>query len=417
MQIKNEHSWVSIDMKEERLANANDNIILYMHAGSKNHGCEAIVNTVCHMLEAKYDINQRILVTYRKNEDELYSLKTLCTIIEERKFENHKFAHIFYYIYRKITKDKDAFMRYRYKDILKKPARVAVSIGGDNYCYEDMLNDLKLSNNVFNKSGMRTILFGCSIEPELIDREDIKKDLEQYDAIIARESITYDALKNKLRGKEDKIFLYPDPAFTLGYVEKELPSSFISENIVGINISPMILNNEKISGMTLKAYKNLICYITENTKMQIALIPHVVWESNDDREAIKKLYDFIPEQYRDRVCIIPDGSAEELKGYIRRCRFFVGARTHSTIAAYSSMVPTLVVGYSVKARGIAKDLFTDFDVNDLVVPVQNIDSEDILVEKFKWMVKNEQIIREELENVIPDYSKRALKASEILLRY
>ncbi len=50
-------------------------------------------------------------------------------------------------------------------------------------------------------------------------------------------------------------------------------------------------------------------------------------------------------------------NAKELKGYISRCRAFVGARTHSTIAAYSTGVPTLAIGYSVKARGIAKDLF------------------------------------------------------------
>ena len=47
---------------------------------------------------------------------------------------------------------------------------------------------------------------------------------------------------------------------------------------------------------------------------------------------------------------------------------FIGARTHATIAAYSSCVPTLVVGYSIKARGIAKDLFgTD---EGYVLPVQ-----------------------------------------------
>ena len=56
-----------------------------------------------------------------------------------------------------------------------------------------------------------------------------------------------------------------------------------------------------------------------------------------------------------RVMLVQDCNCEELKGYISRCRFFIGARTHATIAAYSSQVPTLVVGYSVKAKGIAKD--------------------------------------------------------------
>jgi len=36
---------------------------------------------------------------------------------------------------------------------------------------------------------------------------------------------------------------------------------------------------------------------------------------------------------------------------------FAGARTHSTIAALSSGVPTLSFAYSIKARGINRDLF------------------------------------------------------------
>ena len=57
-----------------------------------------------------------------------------------------------------------------------------------------------------------------------------------------------------------------------------------------------------------------------------------------------------------RVVFFEDHNCMELKGIISKCRFFVGARTHSTIAAYSMGIPTLVVGYSVKARGIARDL-------------------------------------------------------------
>ena len=42
---------------------------------------------------------------------------------------------------------------------------------------------------------------------------------------------------------------------------------------------------------------------------------------------------------------------------ISRCTAFVGARTHSTIAAISSGVATLSLAYSRKARGLNQDLF------------------------------------------------------------
>ena len=66
---------------------------------------------------------------------------------------------------------------------------------------------------------------------------------------------------------------------------------------------------------------------------------------------------------------------------------FIGARTHATIAAYSPR-PTLVVGYSIKARGIAKDLFgTD---EGYVLPVQALAQKEDLVNAFDWLYQNAQ---------------------------
>lgn len=393
-------------MEENRL-------LMYMHAGSGNHGCEAIVNSVCHMVKEKVT-----LLSYYGEEDEKYSLKDLCQIVGERRFEEHKLAHVLYYGYRKITGDKESFIRYRYGDIMKgKTAPLAISIGGDNYCYDNMLSDLRLANSAFNRKGVRTVLLGCSIEPELLKREDIVADLMRYHTIIARESITYEALKDMAKEQDGRIegrkrmpqiLCYPDPAFTLQKRELPLPEGFAEGNTVGINVSPMIQDNEKESGITMECYEVLIQYIIENTGFQIALIPHVVWARNDDRKPIHTLY----ENFKDtgRVVEIGDGTCEELKGYISRCRLFVGARTHATIAAYSSCVPTLVVGYSVKARGIARDLFGKEE--HYVFPVQSLRNRDDLVKEFQWLLSQEKEIREKLEKKMPDYRNLALETGK-----
>lgn len=390
-------------------------IILYMHAGSGNHGCEAIANSFSKMLSEK-----PILISYYKEEDEKYSLKNLCDIFGERKFENHKLSHILYYAYRLITKDKESFIRFRFKPFLSKKDKsleypVAVSIGGDNYCYDVMLNDLFLTNGAFNRQGTKTVLLGCSIEPELIKRPDIHKDLARYHSIIARESITYEALKAELSDEETKIYCVPDPAFSLKASAVTLPDKFVDGQTVGINISPMIVDNESVSGIAMDSYKALIKYIFDNTSMQVALIPHVVWNRNNDLIPTKELYDyFVSEGYESRIVQIPDASCEELKGYISKCRFFVGARTHSTIAAYSSHVPTLVVGYSVKARGIAKDLFPDYSVDNLVLPVQKLKDKEELTESFKWIMEHESSIRFKLEKKMPSYIASAYEAAKIV---
>lgn len=400
-----------------------DKLIVYMHAGSGNHGCEAIVNSLCHMIKEKVK-----LVSYFGEEDERYSLKELCEIRGERRFENHKAAHVLYYGYRKLTGDKESFIRYRYGDVFKKEAApLAISIGGDNYCYENMLGDLRLANSAFNRRGTRTVLLGCSIEPELLKRKEIAEDLRKYHTIIARESITYEALKEafgktskEISEKTDKgmaeavsggcpeVLCFPDPAFTLMAKELPLPEGFALGNTVGINVSPMIQDNEKKSGVTMENYKELISFIIQNTDMQIALIPHVVWERNDDREPLHELYRAFADT--GRVVEIGDGGCEELKGFIGRCRFFVGARTHATIAAYSMGVPTLVAGYSVKARGIARDLFGTEE--NYVLPVQSLEKKDDLTKGFRWLLSHEKEVREKLGEVMPGYKERALETGK-----
>ena len=139
--------------------------------------------------------------------------------------------------------------------------------------------------------------------------------------------------------------------------------------------------------------------------MKILFIPHVIWKNNDDRICLNELF----EKYKssNRITIIEDCNCEEIKGYISNCRFFIGARTHATIAAYSSIVPTLVLGYSVKSVGIARDLFGSED--NFVVSAQTLSNDDDLVNRFKWIMSNEISIKNRLSTIIPEYKNRVLK--------
>lgn len=380
-----------------------DKVVLYAHAGSGNHGCEALANTICKMIKKPV-----VLVTNSVEEDEHYSLKDLCEIVPEQNIRKNKLMHILYYGWRLLTKDRESFLRYRFKHVLNKNSCLwNMSIGGDNYCYESMIKDLMLANSMFHRNGGKTVLLGCSIEPDSLKRQDLVQDMLLYDAIFARESITYNALKEV---GVKKLYLYPDSAFTLDTKFLPLPEGFQANNTVGINISPMIVENETSVGMTMKNYKALIQYILGNTDMSVALIPHVVWGRNDDRVTIDELYYFFKDE--PRVVKLGDCSCEELKGYISRCRFFIGARTHATIAAYSSQVPTLVVGYSVKAKGIAKDLFGTHE--KYVEPVQNLQTEEQLLAAFQWLHEEENNIKKKLKEVMPAYITKAKEAGDML---
>ncbi|MCR4990568.1 MAG: polysaccharide pyruvyl transferase family protein, partial [Lachnospiraceae bacterium] len=72
------------------------------------------------------------------------------------------------------------------------------------------------------------------------------------------------------------------------------------------------------------------------------------------------------------------------------------------------------VGYSVKARGIAKDLFETDDTSRYVIPVQGLKEEDELQKEFVRMFEHESEIREQLGKKIPDYIKLTEKYKGII---
>ena len=90
----------------------------------------------------------------------------------------------------------------------------------------------------------------------------------------------------------------------------------------------------------------------------------------------------------------------------------IAARTHASIAAYSSCVPTLVIGYSVKAKGIAKDIFGTYD--KYVLPAQSFYKNTELIDSFEWLWKNEDSIRNHLKSFMPEYCKKPFLIREAL---
>lgn len=385
----------------------NDKIVMYLHGGSGNHGCEAIINCTCHMLEEI----PKLVVTNSEQEDRRYSLEPLCDILEERKIAEHFFAHVWYYVWRKVFRDPESFMRYRFRDVLgKKLAPLYLSVGGDMYCYELSRKEAVTANSAFHRAGAKTVLWGCSLEPELLEDPVIVEDMRRYALITPRESITTQALAKA--GITENVKQFPDPAFALEPEETRLPGGFAVGNTIGINISPMILRHEKKDGITIANYRKLIDHILENTDCHIALIPHVMWKNNDDRVTLNELYNGY--QGNGRVVLFEDMPCRKIKYVISKCRAFIGARTHATIAAYSSEVPTLVVGYSVKARGIARDLFGTEE--HYVLPVQSLADAEELINAFSWMMEREGEVRKRLQTIMPDYCKKAAGAGDEIRR-
>lgn len=378
-------------------------IFLYNHGGSENHGCEALVRTVCELFKEE-DI---ILYSEMPQQDLHYGIQQFADV-KSAKNVYSKLSPSFIKAYYSLKKKNDYFSMdiLPYRKTIKefRTGDIEISVGGDIYCYDDYPKYIQLHQMICQR-GCKTILLGCSLNEKLFNDPKFVEDMKSYDYISARESLTYELLK---KAGLKSIGLSPDSAFTLPKEEVQLPSNFIENNTVGINVSPLVMEREQEDNVLLDNYRNLIAYILNKTDYAVALIPHVIWSGNDDRSILNKLYDEFKKS--ERIVVIQDCNCMQLKGYIAKCRFFVGARTHATIAAYSTEVPTLVVGYSIKSRGIAKDIFGREE--NYVIPIEQIKEENKLTQAFIWLQENENHIREHLKKRMPQYIKDAENVKE-----
>lgn len=370
-------------------------IALYGNGSSGNHGCEAIVRGTVELLGSGK--NSFRIQSKNPQEDQFYGLEALAQVCPAKSERKKDLRFLTAYAKLKLTgnyTDMDGLYYLPGIDGAAAVSDVALSVGGDNYCYGGT-GIYAYLNQAYKKRGVKTVLWGCSVEPDVVAQKEVAEDLARYDLIVARESITYEAVKRV----QKNTILAPDPAFFMEQKACSLDDRLRSGNVIGINISPMIISNEKASGMAYENYKQLIRYILSETNATIALVPHVVWSSNDDRTVLRQLYDDFDQD--PRLVLVEDHTAPELKYIISQCSFFVGARTHATIAAYSSCVPTLVVGYSVKARGIARDLFGTED--GYVLSVQDMCQPQQLTEAFCTLYKKREYIHAYLSEKVKGY--------------
>lgn len=379
-------------------------IMMFAHGGSLNRGCEAIVRSSTKLIKEKIGGSKVYLASEKPQTDKVIS--TLDGIYDGSKSSIRKYSLDWFVasLQYKLRKDETYALGVIEQNIINriKDVDVCLSIGGDNYCYGEQPNWYEIDRRV-KAQGKKLVLWGCSIGEEDMSERKLE-DLKLFDLIVARETLTYDMLKNKGLGN---VRLAADPAFTMEQEQLPLPGGWQEGNTVGINFSPLVWKRNKSSREAVKA---LINHILETSSMTVALTPHVIEGGNNDFEVLEQFY----QEFKDtgRVILLPDHlTAIQYKGYIARMRFFIGARTHATIAAYSNCVPTMVLGYSVKSKGIAKDIFNE---EKLVLGIDEISSSSKLIQHYDEMIREEDEIKSRLKQAIPNIKQMSYKAVEYL---
>lgn len=389
-----------------------------------NRGCEAIVRGTLEILRHYFDDPQFMAVSHydsslqfeqqkRSELDEAINHKR--AIRSSKRFEPFSVWFLQTSLRFLYPKGNGYFFYQKMLPYLKEAVAV-LSIGGDNYSldYGKPTAVIDLDNLVLAKK-KPIIIWGASVGP--FDRipqyeKYMGEHLKKITAIFARETATIEYLAKI--GVTENVYRMADPAFLLKPVRppKERFDRDIPKEAIGLNLSPLMAGFAT-SG-NLKEWIDraimIIRHISDQIKRPLFLIYHVTVARSNDYEFLKNVLALAGER-KGMIQLIPDGlNASELKWVIGKLSAFAGARTHATIAAISSSVPTLSFAYSIKAKGINKDIFGH--ENYCLDPYQL--SPEIIVEKLGELIQNAEEIKKKITLVLPEVKNLAMRGGRHL---
>ena len=386
-------------------------ILLFFHNGSTNRGTSALAISAVKVIKHKYPDAYVALATMDPASD-----KAVVNGIDELIFHNQKralkrfskewFSNL---IEVRIGKPNITSYRLMHQDIISriKDFDVFLSIGGDNYCYGDIPDYYELNRQI-KAQCKKLLLWGGSIGKEDVTTA-MLNDLQRFDALLLREPQSFEEMKSLGLTNAQ---LVADGAFVLDKEYLDQPAEWEEGNTIGFNYSPLIFKRHPESR---EAALELLKHILQTTSYKIAMTPHVIQPhlQNDDSACMRDLKeDLINFPGAERIFLLPDHlTAVQYKGFIARQQLLITARTHASIAAYSAAVPVLVLGYSIKSKGIAKDLF---GTDRLVLDKTEISNPELLIQRFDELVRDQDEIRAILQQRIPEIQKRAYQAASYL---
>jgi polysaccharide pyruvyl transferase WcaK-like protein len=263
-------------------------------------------------------------------------------------------------------------------------------------------NDIK---RFFIKKNIKIMLLPQTIGPffNKFNKEKAVKTIENCNIVIARDGQSYNFLRTTTNQKNIGESL--DLAFFLPYRKKIFSNNCIN---VGLNISALLwhggyTHNNQFSLNVDYHYiiKQIIDYFLLLKNVRLHIVPHVIELSPDHVENDYEVSSKLIKTYPGSSIILAPLFLDPIqaKSYIAGLDFFMGARMHATIAAFSTRVPVFPMAYSRKFNGLYIESLHYPYLGDMVTQSH----EDIL-DNIKISFKK----REELKKIITQYVESIL---------
>ncbi len=246
--------------------------------------------------------------------------------------------------------------------------------------------------------------------------------IKKADYVFSRDQLSTEYVK---KISKRNIITVTDLAFALPY---DKSNKQILGNNIGINISGLLWkggftsNNQFGLVVNYKEYcEKLVDYLLKNTDYTIHLISHVTYSCDKNKKVIDsdiEACQAFKSQYKsEKRVVIAEAYSNpiEIKNYISKMNYFLGARMHATIGAFSSGVKTIPFAYSRKFQGLYENIGYSFYIDGtkmsteqaLETTISYIDNPEKLEIASKKAMKN---IEENLQLFYQELKRIAGKA-------
>lgn len=299
-------------------------------------------------------------------------------------------------------------------------------IGGDNitfdYGIESLIWHIRFAQHA-QRMGKKMMVWGASIGPFTMEpgiERFVADFLRSADCVTVRETISQEYLAGL--GVEKNVCLVADGAFVMTPQAVDIAPFWptASEHgVLGFNISPLIQKFRPAGEPCEVLQQEVAAFLKktlETSPISILLLPHVDpldgSPENSDSHYMREILEMTG-GYQGRITLAPDDlNAAQLKFVLSKCTYFIGARTHATIGAMSCLVPTVSIAYSIKAKGLNRDLFGN---ENLVLETPKVDM-STLDFYYQKLIKNRDEIAALLTKRIPEWRVKAQGSPERLCR-
>lgn len=247
-------------------------------------------------------------------------------------------------------------------------------------------------------------------------KEQAHKSIENATLCMVRDKQSLDYVVNNIPTQKC-IKEYIDVAFFMPYKEKCFNDRFIH---IGLNVSALLWHG----GYTMDnqfglkddykvIVRKIIDYFLEQENIKIHLIPHVVHAKRILENDYSVSLDLVNEYNSDKLIVSPFFfSPIEAKGYISAMDFFIGARMHATIAAFSSNTPVVPMAYSRKFNGLFEGTLQYPYMVDMKRQTTN-EIMSLVKDAFNKRETLKAIISDRMSGIVQDKERMLLKDLEI----